>query len=75
MTGRMSFALGTRASWSRCGGPSPSSPSATTSSTHARFVLVDPRGVQRVGFPLGEATPERLAHDMRLLDRGAVTSR
>ena len=37
----------------------------------ARFVLVDAKGVQRVGFPLGQATPERMAHDMRLLQEGA----
>ena len=36
-----------------------------------RFVLVDAQGLQRVGFPLGEATPERIAHDIRLLQDGA----
>jgi hypothetical protein len=33
-------------------------------------VLVDPRGVQRVSFPVDQLTPERLAHDVRLLGRG-----
>jgi hypothetical protein len=28
---------------------------------------VDKRGFQRVGYPGEEATPERLAHDLRLL--------
>ena len=32
-----------------------------------RIALVDARGVQRIGFPLGQATPERIAHDVRLL--------
>ena len=36
----------------------------------ARLVLVDPEGVQRVSFPLGQVTPERIAHDMRLLADG-----
>ncbi|HEX8051441.1 MAG TPA: SCO family protein [Thermoleophilaceae bacterium] len=33
----------------------------------ARIVLVDGDGFQRVGFPASEATPERLAHDLREL--------
>ena len=33
----------------------------------ARVVLLDGRGMQRVGFPASEATPERLAHDLRAL--------
>ena len=33
----------------------------------ARIVLIDPQGFQRVGFPLSETTPERLAHDVRVL--------
>jgi protein SCO1/2 len=33
----------------------------------ARFTLVDKRGFQRVGYPGSQATPERLAHDVRLL--------
>jgi protein SCO1 len=34
----------------------------------ARFTLVDRRGFQRVGYPGSQATPERLAHDVRLLE-------
>jgi protein SCO1/2 len=33
----------------------------------ARIVLVDASGLQRVGFPASQATPERLAHDLRAL--------
>ena len=33
----------------------------------ARIVLVDGDGFQRVGFPADQATPERLAHDLREL--------
>jgi len=36
----------------------------------ARLVLVDPKGIQRVSFPLDQLTPERLAHDLRLLADG-----
>lgn len=33
----------------------------------ARIVLVDREGFQRIGFPADQATPERLAHDLREL--------
>ena len=33
----------------------------------ARIVLVDRDGFQRIGFPADQATPERLAHDLREL--------
>ena len=36
-----------------------------------RLVLVDAKGVQRVSFPIDQATPERIAHDLRLLEQGA----
>ena len=35
----------------------------------ARIVLIDRRGIQRVGFPASQATPERLAHDLQVLER------
>ncbi len=36
-----------------------------------RLVLVDAHGRQRVAFPIDQATPERIAHDLRLLEQGA----
>jgi hypothetical protein len=39
-----------------------------TEEHQARITLVDKQGFQRVGFPGSEATPERLAHDLRLLE-------
>jgi len=30
-------------------------------------VIVDARGIQRVAFPVSQATPERIAHDLRAL--------
>ena len=35
----------------------------------ARIVLIDKRGMQRVGYPFDQTTPGRIAHDMRLLAR------
>jgi protein SCO1 len=35
----------------------------------ARIVLIDRKGRQRVGFPASQATPERLAHDLKVLER------
>ena len=37
----------------------------------AKIFLVDGRGMQRVSFPLDQATPERIAHDLRLLEAEA----
>jgi protein SCO1 len=67
-TGRLDFVLGTRAElrplWRGFG----IQPQSVTQEHQARFTLVDARGYQRVGFPGAEATPERLAHDIRLLE-------
>ena len=64
--------LGSRAElrplWNGFGDPPPV---ASTEEHHARITLVDARGFQRVGYPGAEATPERLAHDLRLLEREA----
>ena len=35
----------------------------------AHVVLLDRRGVQRIGFPVDKLTPEALAHDVALLER------
>ncbi len=36
---------------------------------HSTFVLlIDKRGIERVGFPADELTPEGLAHDVRVLE-------
>jgi protein SCO1/2 len=35
----------------------------------ARLVLVDKRGFQRIGYPASQVTPERLAHDLKLLEK------
>jgi protein SCO1/2 len=43
--------------------------SQTPQSEHmARLVLIDKKGFQRIGYPSSQVTPERLAHDLRLLE-------
>lgn len=70
MTGRMRFVLGPRAELERIWRGYGVQPQLDDLDHTARIVLVDGDGVQRVGYPLGEVTPERLAHDLRLLDAG-----
>lgn len=70
MTGRLTWVLGTRAElapvWKAYGATG----QRDDTEHNARFVLVDPKGVQRVGYPLDKVTPERVAHDLRLLAAG-----
>ena len=70
MTGRMSFALGTRAELEPVWEGFAVQPQREDLEHTGRFVLVDPKDRQRVGFPLHEATPDRLAHDVRLFGTG-----
>ena len=67
--GRIRFVLGSRAQlrpiWKRYG----VTPQRITAEHLAHITLVDSRGFQRVGYPVSQATPERLAHDLRLLER------
>ena len=70
MTGRMEFVLGSedelRPLWERYA----IQPQLPDAEHQARIVLVDPAGFQRVAFPLEQATPERIAHDLRVLEAG-----
>ncbi|HEX2071619.1 MAG TPA: SCO family protein [Thermoleophilaceae bacterium] len=70
MTGRMRFLLGRRPELRRVWRGYGIQPQLDDLDHTARIVLVDGHGVQRVGYPLGEVTPERLAHDLRLLAAG-----
>jgi protein SCO1/2 len=65
--GRLDFVLGTRAELERLWEGYYVQPQSVTQEHQARFTLVDKRGFQRVGYPGFEATSERLAHDVRLL--------
>jgi protein SCO1/2 len=69
MLGRMRFVLGSRRELSPVWRGFAVQPQSEHEEHQARIVLVDGRGLQRVGFPLNQATPERIAHDVRLLAR------
>jgi protein SCO1 len=66
--GRIDFVLGTRAELRPLWDAFAIRPQSVTEEHQARITLVDRRGFQRVGYPGSEATPERLAHDLRLLE-------
>jgi protein SCO1/2 len=70
-TGRIDFVLGSRAELRPLWKAYAIRPQSVTEEHMARFTLVDARGFQRIGYPGAEATPERLAHDLRLLEREA----
>ena len=40
----------------------------------ARIVLIDKKGMQRVGYPFDQTSPDHIAHDMRLLAKEASSS-
>ncbi len=70
MTGRLTWVLGTRAQLAPVWKAYSATGQSRDSEHNARFVLVDPKGIQRVGYPLDKVTPERVAHDLRLLAAG-----
>ena len=67
--GRIHFVLGTRAQLEPLWKGFAIQPQLPGQEHQARITLVDKRGYQRIGFPGSQATPERLAHDLRLLQR------
>jgi protein SCO1 len=66
--GRIDFVLGSRSELQPLWDGFFIRPQSVTEEHQARITLVDAKGFQRVGFPGAEATPERLAHDLRLLE-------
>ncbi len=70
MTGRLDFALGSRAELAPVWKAFAVQPQREDIEHTGRLVLVDPKGIQRVSFPVNQLTPERLAHDVRLLAKG-----
>jgi protein SCO1 len=71
VNGRIRFVLGSRAQLRPIWKGYAITPQRVTQEHIAHIALVDSRGFQRVGYPISEATPERLAHDLRLLEREA----
>jgi protein SCO1 len=68
MLGRLDFVLGTRGQLRPVWKGFAIQPQLPRSEHQARITLVDRRGFQRIGFPGNQATPERLAHDVALLE-------
>jgi protein SCO1 len=69
VSGRIDFVLGSRAELARLWKGFAIRPQTVTVEHQSRFTLIDKRGFQRIGYPGTEATPERLAHDLRLLEQ------
>ena len=67
--GRIDFVLGTRAELKPLWKAFFIRPQSINEEHQARFTLVDKHGFQRIGFPGDQATPETLAHDLRLLQQ------
>jgi protein SCO1 len=65
--GRIDFVLGSRAELKPLWDGFFIRPQSISEEHQARFTLVDNKGFQRIGFPGESATPETLAHDVRLL--------
>jgi len=69
MTGRLAFVNGPEAGMRPIYKAYAIEP-VTPKVDHSTFVfLIDKRGLERVGFPADELTPEALAHDIRVLQR------
>lgn len=68
MTGRMEFLVGSEDELRPVWNGFYIQPQSEDTEHQARIVLIDKRGFQRVGFPLEQATPERLEHDLRVLE-------
>jgi protein SCO1 len=75
LTGRMRFLLGSRAElepiWKAYG----IQPQGKAFDHSAYVVLMDAKGIQRVGWPVEKLTPEGLAHDLRVLEAEKATTR
>jgi protein SCO1/2 len=67
--GRVDFVLGDREQLRPLWKGFAIAPQTVTTEHQSRFTLVDKRGFQRIGYPGSQATPEHLAHDLRLLER------
>lgn len=70
MTGRLRWVLGSRTQLEPVWKAYAATGQRDDVEHNARFVLVDPKGTQRVGYPVDKVTPERVAHDLRLLAAG-----
>jgi protein SCO1 len=67
LTGRMRWVLGSRAQLTPVWRGFAIQEQLPETEHQARITIVGPDGMQRVGYPADQATPERLAHDLRAL--------
>jgi protein SCO1/2 len=72
MIGRMRFALGDRKALERQWSAYGIAPQRDGKEHSAYVVLVDGDGMQRIGWPVDQLTPEGLAHDIRMLQKESV---
>jgi len=72
MIGRMHFALGDRKALERQWSAYGIAPQRDGKEHSAYVVLVDGEGMQRIGWPVDQLTPEGLAHDIRMLQEEEV---
>jgi protein SCO1 len=70
LSGRMRFLLGSRRELEPVWRGVAARPRHGSLAQQVRLVLVDAHGAQRVAFPASQATPERIAHDLRALGAG-----
>jgi protein SCO1/2 len=68
VTGRLRWVLGNEGQLSRLWKGFAIIPQSPDQEHMARIVLIDRKGLQRIGFPASQVTPERLAHDIRALE-------
>ena len=68
MTGRLDFVLGRRDELEPVWRGFHTRGKTATADHQGRITLLDARGHQRVSFPIDQATPTRIAHDLRLLE-------
>jgi len=69
VTGRLRWVLGSESQLRRLWNGFNTTPQTPSAEHMARLVLIDKRGFQRIGYPASQVTPERLAHDLRVLDK------
>ncbi len=73
LTGRMRWGLGSAAELQRVWRTYGIQPQTDDAEHTATTVLLDKRGVQRVGFAASVLTPDALAHDIAMLEREGET--
>lgn len=69
MTGRLRWVLGSEGQLQRLWKGFAILPQTPEQEHMARLVIIDRNGMQKIGFPASQTTPERLAHDIRAVEK------